>query len=127
MYKEKYLEMVEALKEEKDILDFVREGVDSFVAYVSAVETMELQLPILRFRCEAEEYREAAINLDKNRRLKHNRAIDAANQINRVCDLFDIEHLFTCDMEDRNEVGIEISKLVTEFLEAGIVKKDPAR
>lgn len=126
MYQKKYFDLVEAVKDDNFFLNYIKERVEKLVEYVNSIELMEMQLPILRFKYEAEKYQEEVMRLDFNRRSKHNVAIDACNQLNRLCEKNGLELLFTCDMDDRNEVAEAIADMVTEFLKDGLVKKDKA-
>lgn len=124
MYREIYLKLIESLKDDDFFLQFIEDGVKKLVKYVDAIESMELRIPILRFRLETEEFQQAVMTLDADRRMKHNVAIDTCNQLNRLCAANGIEKLFTCDMDDRYAVAEAIAVMVTEFLEAGLIKRE---
>lgn len=44
-------------------------------------------------------------NVDNERRSKHNAAIDACNQLNRLCERYDIPRICNIDTNNRAEVA----------------------
>ena len=71
MIKEKFLNLVNACKNDMDMLDIIESDMKALGEYVYAVHMMETSLPILRVNYEGQELRGLAEKLDYNRREHH--------------------------------------------------------
>ena len=79
-------------------IQFINERFDSFRKYFNAVYehvyggSTALTL-VHGGMMSTEKYQDYVMNLDKNRKIMHDRAIDSCAQLNRQCDMYGIEHL----------------------------------
>lgn len=103
--KEKFLAMVNANKDNDFVLKMIVNYMNALGDYVASVYRMEMQMPILRFRLDGEEFRDAVMDLDRARRIAHESAIAACGILNRICEKSGVENLFDGNVEDRNEVA----------------------
>lgn len=75
MIKEKFLNLVNACKNDRDMLDIIESDMRALGEYVYAVHMMETALPIIRINYEGQELRDRIEKLDHNRKAHHERAI----------------------------------------------------
>lgn len=118
MYRESIRNLMEANKEEPDVLDFIESRVNSFVDYVAHVNFMEVRIQRLTIEgIDGEAWRDAVESLDHRRRDKHEVAMNAVNQLNRLCTASDLPLFYDgpVDHEHRNEVGDMIGQVVSEY------------
>ena len=101
--------------ERDDDLDFVIDEMKNIIKYVSVVENMESQLPILRFRFEGEAYISRVENLDKTRRAAHETAIGAVSALNRLCKSYGLEPFYIGDEQNRYQVADFCGNVVNEL------------
>lgn len=79
-------------------IQFINERFDSFRKYFNAVYehvyggSTALTL-VHGGMMSTEKYQDYVMNLDKNRKIMHDRAIDSCAQLNRQCDMYGLEHL----------------------------------
>ena len=73
MIKEKFLNLVNACKNDRDMLDIIESDMRALGEYVYAVHIMETSLPIIRVNYEGQELRDRVEKLDHNRRAHHER------------------------------------------------------
>lgn len=92
----------EEYKEEN--LKFVEERLQSIGNYISKVYMSEMQINIIMARYEGQEQRDYIMKLDNDRRIAHNSAIDAVNQLNRAAELYHCEPIAEIDTNDRYAV-----------------------
>lgn len=96
--------------DKKAIHDFIIERIETFSDYVRAtnnhVYTIQ-SITMLRSGniIDQDEFERRLKNADTNRRGKHNLAIDACNQLNRQCDIYQIPHICNIDTTNRSEVA----------------------
>ena len=108
MYRESIKAMMEANKEDTEVMDFIEERVNSFVDYVSHVSFMETRIQRLTIEgVTGEEWRDKVAALDSRRRDKHEVAMNAAKQLNRLCVAAGLPLFYGGDIdhEHRNEIG----------------------
>ena len=101
-------------------LDFMGSAMSSFPNYVNSVVSIEISGPIQRMRLEPEDYRNAMQQMDRNRRICHNRAIDSVNQLNRMAKALGMEPFAEVDTTDRNAVADFAGRFVNEVYNHGI-------
>lgn len=123
MIKDKFLKLIDAYKDDKDLLEFIDDSISKFPKYVDSVVTMEYRIPILRLRLEGQKYRDAVMNLDENRRMIHNTAMDACKQLNRISEMADLEPFFTGNPDSRQEVADFACEITNEFFASGTNKE----
>lgn len=120
MYKESIRSIMEANRDDVEMLDFVESRVNSFVDYVGHVSFMETRMQRLQIQgVRGEEWRDAAARLDERRRDKHETAMSAVNQLNRLCTASGLPLFYTgpVDHEHRNEIGDLCQAVVNEYFE----------
>ena len=84
MIKEKFLNLVNVCKNDRDMLDIIESDMRALGEYVYAVHMMETSLPIIRINYEGQELRDRVEKLDHNRREHHERAIMGVKRLNRL-------------------------------------------
>lgn len=120
MYKESIKAIMEANKEDPELLDFVEERVNTFVEYVAHVTFEETRIQRLTIEgVDGEEWRDQVQKLDERRRDKHENAMNAAKQLNRLAAASGLEPFYDApiDHEHRNEVGDMCQAVVNEYFE----------
>lgn len=122
MIKDKFLKLVDAYKDDKDMLEFISDATGRFPKYVEVVVNMEYRIPILRHRLEPEAYRNAVMNLDNNRRMAHDTAIGACRQLNRMSKAAGLEPFYLGDEDSREEVAAFACQVTNEFFAHGTNK-----
>ncbi len=101
LIKEKFLNLVNACKNDRDMLDIIESDMRALGDYVYTVHMMETALPITRINYEGQELRDRIEKLDHNRRAHHERAIIGVKRLNRFAEMEGVENMFTGDVEDR--------------------------
>lgn len=123
MYREKIANLMNAVKDGpygEDDLDFVESRMSSFTDYVGHVAWMETRIQRLTIQgVKGEDWRDEVEKLDSMRRCKHDVAMDAINQLNRLCKANGLEPFYDgpVDHEHRNEIGDIIGDIVNEYFE----------
>lgn len=120
MYKERIANLMNAVKNEPDDLEFVESRMNAFTEYVSHVAWMETRIQRLTIEgVDGQEWRDAVQSLDYSRRSKHEVAMGAINQLNRLSKSLGLEPFYDgpVDHEHRNEVGDVIGAIVNEYFE----------
>lgn len=109
--KKNFLNLVNACGTRDDLLRMIESNMNLLLDYVCAVFNMETQLPILRFRLDGEDYRDAVMELDQRRRRAHNAAISATAALCRIAATRNVAPMFDGVFDaqdrtfDRNVVG----------------------
>lgn len=85
MYKEKYINLINAWGEDEEAVDFIQSTVLAFPGYVAAVYEMETKLPYLSRHVKGEEYKERYSALDQERSRRHEAAISGRQDTKPPC------------------------------------------
>lgn len=120
MYKERIANLMNAVKNEPDDLNFVESRMNTFTDYVSHVAWMETRIQRLTIEgIDGQEWRDQVQSLDYARRSKHEVAMGAINQLNRLSEAVGLEPFYDgpVDHKHRNEVGDVIGAIVNEYFE----------
>ncbi len=120
MYKERVANLMRAVKDEPDDMEFVESRMNVFTEYVSHVAWMETRIQRLTIEgVRGDEWRDAVEKMDRQRRSKHEVAMDAINQLNRLSNVMGLEPFYDgpVDHDHRNEVGDVIGSIVNEYFE----------
>lgn len=118
MYKERIANLMRAAKDEPDDLDFIESRMSSFTDYMSHVQWMEVRMTRMNVEgVTGQEWRDQVENMDKSRRSKHNVAMDAINQLNRLSKAYGLDPFYDgeVDHEHRTEIGDVIGNIVDEY------------
>ena len=115
MVKEKFRALVAACKEDADMLDIISSDMLALSSYVDAVYMMEISIPIILARYEGEEVRDRIQELDRRRRMKHERAITAVKRLNRFAEMEQVNLIFSGDTSDRYAIADFCQACVNEF------------
>lgn len=91
LIKEKFLNLVNACKNDRDMLDIIESDMRALGDYVYTVHMMETALPITRINYEGQELRDRIEKLDHNRRAHHERAIIGVKRLNRFAEMEGVE------------------------------------
>lgn len=116
--KGEYVEFIE------DDLQEVDDRLDAFRKYFNAVYSHVIGVESARFRCTAgyissEQLKDKIMDLDNHRRIAHESAINACSVLNRLCNIYGVEHF--CPEVQKDERGIvtnrhEIADFVGQFV-----------
>ncbi len=120
MYKERVAEILKANKDDSDMLDFVEERVNSLIEYVKHVSFMETRIQRIEIEgIRGEEYRDIVSSLDERRRDKHESAMRAATQLNRIAAASGLEPFYDGPIDDQHRyiVGDMCAAVVNEYFE----------
>lgn len=118
MYKERIANLMQTVKDEPDDLDFIESRMQAFTDYMSHVAWMEIRITRMYVEgINGEELRDKVTALDSSRRSKHNVAMDAINQLNRLSKAYGLEPFYDgeVDHEHRTQVGDVIGDIVNEY------------
>ena len=105
MIKEKFLNLVNACKNDSEMLEIIESDMKALGEYVYAVHMMETSLPIIHINYDGQELRNRVEKLDSNRRDHHDRAIMGVKRLNRFAEMEGVEKIFTGDIEDRYAIA----------------------
>ena len=75
----------------QDAYETLTSAMESLVNYQNSVISMETQMKFLRFIKEGQDFRDAVVQLDTNRRYKHDAAIANLNILNRISEAYGVE------------------------------------
>lgn len=120
MYKERIANLMRAVKDEPDDLEFIESRMNAFTDYVGHVAWMETRIQRLTIEgVSGQEWRDAVEKLDSSRRSKHNVAMDSINQLNRLSKAVGLEPFYDgpVDHVHRTEVGDVIGDIVNEYFQ----------
>lgn len=118
MYRESISAIMKANKDDPDLLDFIESRVNSFVEYVGHVNYMETRIQRLTIQgVTGDEWRDAVSALDERRRDKHEMALSAATQLNRLATASGLPLFYDgpIDNEHRKEVGDLCQTVINEY------------
>lgn len=133
MYKERIAGLMKAVKNDDanrdsmaDTLEFVESRMNTFTDYIGHVTWMETRIQRLNIEgVRGQEWQDAVKSLDMHRRSKHEVAMDALNQLNRLSTSYGLEPFYEgpIDHEHRNEVGDAIGDIVSEYFRDRALKQ----
>lgn len=86
----------------QDAYETLTSAMESLVNYQNSVISMETQMKFLRFVKEGQDFRDAVVRLDTNRRYKHDAAIANLNILNRISEAYGVEPFCPVDTSDRH-------------------------
>lgn len=118
MYKERVANLMQAVKNDPDDLEFVESRMNAFTDYVTHVTWMEIRMQRLNAEgVQGQDWRDAVEQLDSSRRSKHEVAMGAISQLNRMCAAEGLEPFYEgpVDNEHRTQVGDVIGDIVNEY------------
>ena len=101
--KKNFIALVNACGARDDLLKMIERDMALLLDYVCVIFNMETQLPMLRFRLDGEDYRDAVMELDQRRRRAHNAAISGVAALCRMAAMRNVAPIFdgVFDMDDR--------------------------
>lgn len=126
MYKERIANLMMAAKDEPDDMEFIESRMKTFTDYVAHVNWMETRIQRLTIEgVDGQEWRDQVQNLDSMRRSKHNVAMDAITQLNRMSQIYGVAPFYegTVDHEHRTNVGDVIGDIVNEYFKERDVRQ----
>lgn len=126
MYKERIRDLMNAVKDEPEDLEFIESRVQAFTDYVSYVTWMETRIQRLNIEgIRGQEWRDQVQDLDESRRSRHDVAIGAVRQLNRMCEHEGITLLYDGEIDDlhRTAIGDLIGDIVKEYFDGRTVGK----
>lgn len=106
-----YKDLIEAingeedLTEQKELHEMVENAMKSALNYVNAVDGMELAMPRIMATLDGEDMRRQIEMLDQSRRCAHEAAIAQVSFLNRICNMYGIDAIYTGSLDDRNQIG----------------------
>lgn len=115
--REKIRALMTACKDDPDDLDFITSRVDKFREYVNHIAFMEIQMDRMRINdITGAEWRDKVQDLDKGRRICHDAAIAAVNQLNRLAEAEGVDPIYT-GPDDRTSIGEFCMAAVSDYFE----------
>lgn len=120
MIKEKFVSIVNAYKDDNDVLDIIQKDMKSIGDYFSSVYMMETSMSIIYARYEGQELRDRIEALDSNRRFCHERAIMGVKRLNRFADMKNLEPVFSGDTDDRLQIADFCRDTMVEFFDGRV-------
>ena len=116
--------LINACKDDSDMVEFLGDQFGTFGDYVNIVARMEYSVRILMAtKDDTEAFQSAVKELDNSRRIYHNAAISACNILNRLSEKFGLEPFFDGDTKDRHQVAEFAGRFVNELYCHGIFKE----
>lgn len=120
MYKERIAKLMNAVKNDPDDLEFVESRINTFTDYVGHVVWMEARGQ--RLRAEGylpDDYQQQMMTLDRQRKSKHEVAMDAINQLNRLSLAMNLDPFYNGEVDNvhRRDVGDVIGDIVNEYFQ----------
>lgn len=104
-----------------DALNFVTDRLQTFPNYVNSVITEQMTIPMIRFRVDdPEQQGQMRMQIDRNRRICHDAAIDSVNQLNRISVLHGLPVFADIDTKDRTAVQDFCGEYVNQVYNNGI-------
>lgn len=103
------------LADDRESAELVQDMINNCTSYTRAVVEHESTRFTGKTIMDSDEYRKRLEELDRSRKITHNRLIDSVGIINRICSGRDMELIFTGDIDDRVEVGNFALKVVTNI------------
>jgi len=109
----------------KVLFDDVKDILESFGNYSTAIYNMEIQVPYIRFRYEPEDQAYHIEQLDQARKSAHDNAMAQAGMLNRWCrDFLGLPPFIDLDENaHRGEWTEVLMEVVRQFVDAGILPK----
>ena len=110
-----------SLNDQDSLAYFIEERVNKMIDYTAYVAHMETHMQYLKaMGIEGEEWRDNVMNMDKARRSRHEVALGAVTQLNRLADSFGMEPFYegVVDNEHRYEVGDLCRDVCVEYFDA---------
>ena len=96
--RDRYHHLLDAMRispeTETDDYDFVLKRMLIFSDYINQVYKMQIEMSVVHDRLAGDDIPAKIQEVDRKRRGLHDQAIDAVNQLNRLCDSYNVEHLF---------------------------------
>ncbi len=122
-----YLALIDKIKasnsmDAKDDLETLHDAMNSFRKYVDEVDGGEIQIKLASIRFSGDEYREMVSRYDQNRHNQHEAAIANVRLVNRLADMYGVNHLFTGDDQDRLAVADFTLDVVIKIFQNRIMK-----
>lgn len=81
-------------EDRKDMEEFITKEIECFPKYFEAVVMMNTRLTIMSQLYDREDYIDKVQHMDQARRDAHIMVAQAINKINRLCDMYEIDHIF---------------------------------
>lgn len=117
-----FLNLVNAWKDDEDVIGYIEKDMNAFANYVHAVYTMETKISMasVLYNHDVEKYANIRCTLDTQRRNCHEIAITAIKQLCRFANVKNIEPLYNGNLEDRYEIADFCRKIVLHFFDSGL-------
>ncbi len=105
-----------------EALDFISSALQRFPDYANIVIREQQLVPLWQATCEPEVLKDRVMGIDRDRRMKHNCAIDAFNQLNRLSEAMGLDKFCDIDTSDRYAVADAVGMYVSQVYDKGIGK-----
>lgn len=125
MIKEKFLNLVNACKNDSEMLEIIESDMKALGEYVYAVHMMETSIPIIHINYEGEELRDRVEKLDRNRRDHHDRAIMGVKRLNRFAEMEGVEKSLRVILKTDMRLLISAEMLPLKYLTTELVIVSP--
>lgn len=104
----------------EEALDFLTEQIQIFPKYVNEVVTMTSMRNIWMATCDKDEYCNRMQNIDRSRKIIHDRCVDSVKILNRMSASLGLEPFADINTDDRHEVAKFVGRYVNEVYSVGI-------
>lgn len=119
--KEKYLELINACKDDEELLSFIEDAAANFEGYVRMVYLTETQRAVRKKTLAGEDLRNELSRLDLIRHNAHEAAIGSVRQLNRLAKANNIQALFEGDETNRHEIADFCMQFVKEVFDSRVL------
>lgn len=104
--------------------EFIFENIQSFVDYANSILEIRKRTAFLMQCLEGQNFRDAYSKLDERRTFYHNKSIRALTQLDRLCNIYNIESICkNVDLSDRYAVHDWIGNFIFEIYFSDKIEK----
>lgn len=115
MYYEKIQAVIEAWKDDNDVMIMIKMALDACTQYVELVNNMETFIRTRQFHLDPDEFRESVMNLDRSRKFAHDNVISQITLLNKLATMKDLPKPYEGSMDVRWEIGQVAGDLAKEI------------
>lgn len=107
-------------KDKEEALDFVEEYLNKLIKYINIVVKEQEMKQIWKLRYDGEQLRDHLQDIDKERSIIHDAAINSLNILNRLSENLGLEPFADVDTKDRHAVAELLGEYTHELFQRGI-------
>jgi hypothetical protein len=107
-----------------EALDYMSTNLSRFTDYANVIIREQYLMPLWSATLSTEDCNNNRMNIDRERRLKHDCAIDSVNALNRLSEKYGLQPFADIDTTHREEVADFCGAFVNQVYNKGIGKDD---